>query len=98
MPQRNGKPATAAENGRAASHREEEEEEHHEALERDGGYGWVIVAAVFLIHVIVDGISFTFGVFSKSFKDYFETTESKVSLVGSLQAGVYLLVCECSSI
>ena len=57
----------------------------------DGGYGWVIVFASFLNHVIVDGISFTFGVFYMEFLEYFKAGKAKTALVGSLLCGTYLL-------
>ena len=57
----------------------------------DGGWGWVIVFASFLNHVVVDGITFTFGVFYLEFLDYFKASKSKTSLVGSLLAGFYLM-------
>ena len=60
-------------------------------LPPDGGYGWVIVIAAFINHVIVDGITFTFGIFSSEFQEYFGATTSQTSLVGSLLAGCYLL-------
>ncbi|KAI0236175.1 hypothetical protein LSAT2_013218, partial [Lamellibrachia satsuma] len=57
----------------------------------DGGYGWVIVLASFINHVIVDGISFTFGVFYIEFLKYFKEGKGRTALVGSLLCGVYLL-------
>jgi len=57
----------------------------------DGGYGWVIVFAAFMNHIIVDGIAFTFGVFLKDFTDYFEAGSARTALVGSLMSGCYLL-------
>nr|KAG5700444.1 hypothetical protein BaRGS_010357 [Batillaria attramentaria] len=56
----------------------------------DGGWGWVIVFASLVSNLIVDGIGYSFGVFLKDFTDYFHSTKSKVSLVGSLLCGVYL--------
>jgi hypothetical protein len=56
----------------------------------DGGYGWVIVLASFINHIIVDGIGYTFGVFYVEFLDYFGESQGKTSFVGSLQIGVCL--------
>ena len=61
----------------------------------DGGYGWVIVVVAFLIHVIVDGAAFGYGVISNHIKEYYNATESQATLVGSLQLGFYLLSCKC---
>jgi MFS family permease len=61
-------------------------------LPPDGGYGWIIVAASFANHVIVDGITFTFGIFYSEFSDYFGgSSKGQISLVGALLAGCYLL-------
>lgn len=57
----------------------------------DGGYGWVIVFASFMNHVIVDGIAFTFGIFYGDFLDYFNSGKGETALVGSLLSGFYLL-------
>lgn len=57
----------------------------------DGGWGWVIVLASFLNHVIVDGIAFTFGVFYIEFMEAFNSSKGKTALVGSLLTGFYLL-------
>ena len=60
----------------------------------DGGYGWVIVFASFINHVIVDGIAFTFGVFYLEFLDFFGEGKGKTALVGSLLCGCYLMTGE----
>lgn len=57
----------------------------------DGGWGWVIVFASFINHVVVDGITFTFGVFYLEFLEFFKASKGKTSLVGSLLAGFYLM-------
>ena len=57
----------------------------------DGGWGWVVVLASFINHIIVDGITFTFGVFYLEFLDFFKESKGKTALVGSLLAGFYLM-------
>ena len=60
-------------------------------LPPDGGWGWVVCLASFINHVIVDGISFTFGIFYIEFQKYFNASPSKIALVGSLLCGCYLM-------
>lgn len=57
----------------------------------DGGWGWLVVIASFVNHIIVDGISYTFSVFYLVFLDYFKESTGKTALVGSLLTGFYLL-------
>jgi len=57
----------------------------------DGGYGWVVMLGSFGIHIIVDGIAFTFGVLYGEFLDYFGEGQGKTSFVGSVLSGVYLM-------
>ncbi len=57
----------------------------------DGGWGWLVVLASFINHVVVDGIAFTFGVFFIEFQEHFKSTKAQTALVGSLLAGFYLI-------
>ncbi|OWA50083.1 putative Monocarboxylate transporter 14 [Hypsibius exemplaris] len=53
----------------------------------DGGYGWVIVFAVFCIHVILDGIQFSFGMLLPRIVEEFHATQTAVSWVVSFLMG-----------
>ncbi|GBM56022.1 Monocarboxylate transporter 14 [Araneus ventricosus] len=53
----------------------------------DGGWGWMIVFSTFIIHVITDGVMFSFGVFYQPFLEFFETTGALASLVMSIFVG-----------
>lgn len=57
----------------------------------DGGWGWVVVVAAFLISACADGLAFSFGLLHEEFTTYFETTQSKTSLIGSLFIATPLL-------
>lgn len=57
----------------------------------DGGWGWVVVAASFLIATVADGLAFSYGLLQIKFVDFFETSEAKTSLVGSLFISVPLI-------
>lgn len=57
----------------------------------DGGYGWIVMLGSFGIHIIVDGIAFTYGVLLGEFLDYFGEGKGKTSFVGSVLSGVYLM-------
>ncbi|CAH1104586.1 unnamed protein product [Psylliodes chrysocephalus] len=58
----------------------------------DGGYGWVIVAVSFLAITVVDGVINSFGIFLSEFVKEFKVSEGKIAWVGSILAGVPLLV------
>jgi len=57
----------------------------------DGGYGWVIVFAAFMINLICDGISFSFGILYTELLDEFEESKSLTSWVGSMFYGTCLM-------
>lgn len=58
---------------------------------RDGGYGWVIVFAFFLVEVLVDGIRFSFGVYFVEFLEEFKRGKGDTAWVGSLMVSTYNL-------
>lgn len=57
----------------------------------DGGWGWVVVASAFLVSACADGLVFSFGILHEEFTNYFETTQSKTALIGSLFIATPLL-------
>lgn len=57
----------------------------------DGGWGWVVVVSAFLVSGCADGLAFSFGLLHEEFTRYFETTQSKTSLIGSLFIATPLL-------
>ncbi|XP_041977947.1 monocarboxylate transporter 9-like [Aricia agestis] len=57
----------------------------------DGGWGWVVVAASFLIATVADGLAFSYGLLQIKFVDFFEASEAKTSLIGSLFISVPLI-------
>lgn len=57
----------------------------------DGGYGWVVVGASFVVSLIADGISFSFGLIYTELLHNFDTSPSKLAWVGSLFLAVPLL-------
>ena len=51
----------------------------------DGGWGWFIVLASFLLQALTIGITYTFGVMFIKFMDVFESDEGTTSWIGSIQ-------------
>ncbi|KAF8778795.1 Monocarboxylate transporter 14 like protein [Argiope bruennichi] len=60
-------------------------------LPPDGGWGWVVVFAAFMINLIADGVSFSFGILFIDFVDYFGESKAKTSWVGSIFLSMPLL-------
>ena len=54
----------------------------------DGGWGWIVVLGSFMIHVIADGIAYSFGVFVEDFATHFDCSKGAVGGLGSLMLGV----------
>ncbi|KAG1679215.1 Monocarboxylate transporter 12 [Nymphon striatum] len=50
----------------------------------DGGWGWVVVFASFIINLISDGIGFSFGVIYIELLSYFNESKGKTAWVGSV--------------
>lgn len=57
----------------------------------DGGWGWVVVFAAFMVNLIADGITFSFGVIFVEFLHYFGEGKSKTAWIGSLFMAMPLL-------
>lgn len=58
----------------------------------EGGWGWVVVFASFLCNVVLDGISYSFGMFLTPLVTDLHASSVSVATVGSLQAATYLLL------
>lgn len=56
----------------------------------DGGWGWVVTFAAFMVGVILDGISFSFGLFFKELLVHFNEGKSLTSWIISVLNGTYL--------
>lgn len=53
----------------------------------DGGWGWVVVLSSFMIHVIADGVTYTFGIFYLEFLKYFQESKGKTAWIASIMVG-----------
>lgn len=69
-------------------------EENTTVTPPDGGWGWMVVLASFIIHVIADGIVYSFGIFYIEFLHYYKGGKGETAWVGSLVPGVTLSVGE----
>ncbi|XP_031628934.1 monocarboxylate transporter 12-like [Contarinia nasturtii] len=56
----------------------------------DGGYGWVVVIASFFIHIITDGITYSFGVMYVELLKEFNEGKGYTSCILSLLCGMTL--------
>lgn len=56
----------------------------------DGGWGWMVVFASFMIHIVTDGITYTFGVLFVELVDYFGASNAATSWIASILVGVTL--------
>lgn len=62
-----------------------------EARPPDGGWGWVVVFASFLVNLIADGITFSFGVFFPHFLEYFGEGKGKTAWIAGIFMAMPLL-------
>ncbi|CAB0035216.1 unnamed protein product [Trichogramma brassicae] len=53
----------------------------------DGGWGWVVVFACFMVHLLTDGVVYSYGFFQKEYVKQFEVTQHAASWVASLLVG-----------
>ena len=75
----------------AANHRVHERQQSisGEPPVPDGGWGWIVIIASFLIHVMADGAVYSYGVLVPYFLDEFpEATRANVGGIGSMMVGV----------
>ncbi|CAG9784230.1 unnamed protein product [Diatraea saccharalis] len=56
----------------------------------DGGWGWMVVFASFMVHIVTDGLTYSFGIFYAEFLTYFEEGKGKTALIVSILVGVTL--------
>lgn len=75
-------------------HVQEEEEEMEFVMPEppDGGWGWVVVFCSFMIHVIADGVTYTFGIFYMEFLRHFGESKGATSWVASIMVGTTFCV------
>lgn len=57
----------------------------------DGGWGWMVVFSSVIISLIMDGVSFSFGLIYSEWLVYFGESKSKTAWIGSLFIAVPLL-------
>lgn len=56
----------------------------------DGGWGWMVVLASFSIHIVTDGMTYSFGIFYDEFLDYFKEGKGYTAWIASILVGVTL--------
>ncbi|KAK3746739.1 hypothetical protein RRG08_059570 [Elysia crispata] len=83
-------------NGNVTATDDADDKSRLDAAERwkapDGGWGWVVVVCALMISLIVDGLTYTFGLFLGQFERAFNAPKSTVALASSLQVGIYLMI------
>lgn len=62
-----------------------------EARPPDGGWGWMVVFAAFMVNLFSDGVTFSFGVLYVEFLDYFGEGKAKTAWIASLFMSMPLL-------
>lgn len=53
----------------------------------DGGWGWMVVFGSFMIHVIADGVIYSFGLFYYEIAKHYGASKAVTSMVVSLMNG-----------
>ncbi|KAH8292909.1 hypothetical protein KR044_008159 [Drosophila immigrans] len=54
----------------------------------DGGWGWVVVFGSFMIHIVTDGMTYSFGIFYDEFLTYFNEGKGYTAWIASIMVGV----------
>ncbi|WAR19210.1 MOT9-like protein [Mya arenaria] len=68
----------------------DEENEDYFPIAPDGGWGWMVVLAVFGGNLLIDGCAGSFGILYPELRDGFQSSPSLTSLAGSLIVAVFL--------
>lgn len=77
-------PSSPITSSSSSSSSSDEDEEFSEIQAPDGGWGWVVVFASFMVNMIADGITFSFGIFNVEFLKYFGDSKGKTAWIGSI--------------
>ena len=56
----------------------------------DGGWGWVVVFSSFVIHMIMDGITYSLGTYVTLFVEEFKVSHAEVGMLHSILPAVTL--------
>lgn len=64
---------------------------HTKWVAPDGGWGWIIVFSSFIIHMIMDGITYSMGTYLTLFTEYFKVSHGAVSAIHALLPAVTLM-------
>ncbi len=54
----------------------------------DGGYGWVVLTASFMLQAISGGIAFSVGVFFVEFLEAFDEGKGVTAWIGAINTGL----------
>ncbi|KAL4707485.1 hypothetical protein ACJJTC_000237 [Scirpophaga incertulas] len=84
-------PAAVSVSSSSSSSSDDEDVSIAEARPPDGGFGWVVVFASFLVNLIADGITFSFGVFFPHFLEYFGEGKGKTAWIAGIFMAMPLL-------
>ncbi|XP_069103505.1 monocarboxylate transporter 12-like isoform X2 [Argopecten irradians] len=57
----------------------------------DGGWGWLVMGAAFVITMIIDGVSFTFGILFPEFLSQYGESKAKTQSLNSVLIGTFLI-------
>ncbi|XP_016982413.1 monocarboxylate transporter 12 [Drosophila rhopaloa] len=83
--------------GPPARRKSQQQQQQHEACEMDlerqptppdGGWGWVVVFGSFMIHIVTDGMTYSFGIFYNEFLKYFNEGKGYTAWIASIMVGV----------
>ncbi|XP_013199546.1 monocarboxylate transporter 3 [Amyelois transitella] len=84
-------PAPVSVSSSSSSSSDDEDVSIAEARPPDGGWGWVVVFASFMVNLIADGITFSFGVFFPHFLEYFGEGKGKTAWIAGIFMAMPLL-------